>query len=128
MLIIIEMESVVKNSDRFHFCYYTLTLSKSMNPIPGPIESCRIRPSDEIQSESGFRNHWWIRRSNHNYFSFDYYSSSQYYGIQFYSTIGSDCRIRLDSNTRDPSVILQTRFDEFHWIPMELSSVHYRIR
>ena len=45
-------------------------IPRSTNPIPGPIESGRIR------------------RSNHNYSSFDYYSFNQYYGMQFYLTIG----------------------------------------
>ena len=39
-------------------------LPRSMNPIPNPIGPDRIRISDKILSESGWRNHYWIRREN----------------------------------------------------------------
>ncbi len=42
--------------------------------------------------------------------------------------IGSDCRIRSDSNTMDSLVIPQPVSYEFHRIPTELPSVSYRIR
>jgi hypothetical protein len=42
--------------------------------------------------------------------------------------IGSDCRIRSDSNTMDRLLIPQPGAYEFHRIPTELPSVSYRIR
>ncbi len=47
---------------------------------------------------------------------------------QLSDPIGSDCRIRSDSNTMDPLVIPQPGSYEFHRIPTELPSVPYRIR
>jgi len=43
-------------------------------------------------------------------------------------SIGYDCRVRSDSSTRNPDVILFPRSHEFHRILTELQSVPYRIR
>jgi hypothetical protein len=105
-----------------------VSMPRSMNPIPDPIGSGRIPSSDKIWSEFGLQNHWWIRRLNHRCSSFNYYSSNQYCWMEFYPTIGSDCRMRSDSNTSDPCVIPQPGSYEIHWILTKLQSVPYRTR